>query len=61
VAASLAGRRGVVRIAPDAKAQLFLSGPAIVGLAFAPGQSMVLTTTNAVFRVNVGIEGRPLP
>jgi sugar lactone lactonase YvrE len=61
VAASLAGRRGVVRISPDAKAQLFLSGPAIVGLAFAPGKSMILTTTNAVFRVNVGIEGRPLP
>ena len=60
-AASLAGRRGVVRISPDAKAQLFLSGPAIVGLAFAPSRSMILTTNNAVYRVDVRIEGRPLP
>ena len=34
VAASMAGRRGVVRIAPDRSADLFLSGPGIVGLAF---------------------------
>jgi sugar lactone lactonase YvrE len=61
VAASLAGRRGVVRISPDANAQLFLSGPSIVGLAFSPSHAMILTTTNAVFRVDVGIEGRPLP
>ena len=32
--ASLEGRRGIVRITPDAKAELFLSGPAIVGVAF---------------------------
>ena len=38
VAASLGGRRGVVRITPDAQAELFLSGPAIVGLAFSPSQ-----------------------
>src|ERR1700678_3280588 len=33
VSASLEGRRGIVRITPDAKAELFLSGPAIVGVA----------------------------
>jgi sugar lactone lactonase YvrE len=61
VAASLGGRRGVVRISPDAKAELFLSGPAIVGLAFSPSRAMVLATNNAIYRVAVGIEGRPLP
>lgn len=61
VAASMAGRRGVVRITPDAQAQLFLSGPAIVGLAFSPSKAMILTTNNAVFRVDVRIEGRRLP
>ena len=50
VAASLGGRRGVVRITPDAKAELFLSGPAIVGLAFAPSKSLVLATNNSFSR-----------
>ncbi len=61
VAASLSGRRGVVRITPDQKAELFLSGPGIVGLAFAPSKAMVLTTNNALYRVDVGVRGRPLP
>jgi len=60
VAASLAGRKGVVRIAPDRKPELFLSGPGVVGLAFAPSGALVLATTNALFRVDVGIKGRPL-
>lgn len=61
VASSLEGRRGVVRIAPDAKAELFLSGPAIVGVAFAPSKSMILATNNSIYRVDCGIEGRRLP
>ncbi len=60
VAASLSGRKGVVRIGPDRRADLFLSGPGIVGLAFTPSRSMVLATTNAIYRVDVGIKGRPL-
>ncbi len=61
VAASLAGRRGVVRITPDANAELFISGPSIVGLAFMSPKQMILATNNALYRVNVGVEGRPLP
>jgi sugar lactone lactonase YvrE len=60
VAASIAGRRGVVRIYPDRRADLFLSGPGIVGLAFTPSRAMVVATTNALYRVDVGIKGRPL-
>jgi sugar lactone lactonase YvrE len=60
VAASLTGRKGVVRIYPDKRADLFVSGPGIVGLAFTPSRSMVITTTNAIYRVDVGIKGRPL-
>jgi sugar lactone lactonase YvrE len=60
IAASLGGRRGVVRITPDRKAELFLSGPGIVGLAFTPSRALAITTTNAVYRVDVGIKGRPL-
>jgi len=61
VAASLGGRRGVVRITPAAEAELFLSGPAIVGLAFSPSKSLILATNNSLFRVDVRIEGRPIP
>jgi sugar lactone lactonase YvrE len=60
VAASLAGRKGVVRITQDRQAELFLSGPGVVGLGFAPSGALVLATTNALYRVDVGIKGRPL-
>jgi len=60
VAASLGGRKGVVRIGQDRKPALFLSGPGIVGLAFTPSRALVVATTNAIYRVDVGIKGRPL-
>src|SRR5690349_15912830 len=53
VAASLAGRRGVVRITPEAKSELFLSGPSIVGIAFMSPKQMIVATNHALFRVNV--------
>jgi sugar lactone lactonase YvrE len=56
-AASLAGRRGIVRITPDAKAELFISGPNIVGLAFAPGGKVIVATNSALFRVNTDVRG----
>ena len=58
---SLRGRRGVVRITPSGEAELFLSGPNIVGLAFSPSRAMIVATNNALFRVDSGIKGRPLP
>lgn len=60
VAASLGGRKGVVRIDPDRKAELFLSGPNIVGLAFTPSRALIVATNSALYRVDVGIKGRPL-
>lgn len=57
VAASMEGRKGVVRITPAAEAELFLSGPHIVGLAFTPGRAMIVATNNALFRVDVGVKG----
>ena len=56
-AASYMGRKGVVRITPDRKTDLFVSGPGIVGLAFSPTRSMIVATTNAIFRVDVGVRG----
>lgn len=60
VAASFAGRKGVVRFNANREPELFLSGPGIVGLAFTPSRSLVVATTNAIYRVDVGIQGRLL-
>ena len=60
VSASLSGRKGVVRITPDRRIELFLSGPGIVGTAFTASRALILATTNALYRVDVGIKGRPL-
>ena len=61
VAASMGGRKGIVRITPDREAELFLAGPQIVGLAFTPSRSMMVTTTSMLYRVEVDIQGKPLP
>jgi sugar lactone lactonase YvrE len=60
VAASYNGRRGIVRITPDRHASLAVAGHNLVGLAFAPGRSAVLATTNAVHHLSWDIEGRSL-
>ncbi len=60
VAASLSGRRGIVKITPDRKASLVVSGHNLVGLAFAPGRSAVLATTSGVHHLSWNIEGRSL-
>ncbi|HWB97146.1 MAG TPA: IPT/TIG domain-containing protein [Bryobacteraceae bacterium] len=60
VAASLSGRRGVVRVNPAREVELFLSGPGVVGLAFTPSRSLIVATTNALYRVDAGIKGRSL-
>ena len=60
VAASLSGTRGIVKITPDAKASLEVSGHGLVGLAFAPGRSVILATTTAVQHLSWDIQGLPL-
>jgi hypothetical protein len=61
VAASLAGKRGIVKITPQGKANLEVSGQSLVGLAFAPGNSAILATSSAVHRISWNVQGRPLP
>lgn len=60
VAASLAGRRGIVKINPQGQPNLELSGHGLVGLAFAPGKSAVLATNGAVHHISWNIQGLPL-
>lgn len=61
VAASLGGRRGIVRITLDAKAELVLSGSGIVGLALLPSRRAYVATTGALFSLDWDVEGLPLP
>lgn len=60
VAASLGGRRGIVKLTPDGKASLEISGHGLVGLAFAPGRSAILATTDAVHHLSWNLQGLPL-
>lgn len=58
VAASLRGRRGIVRISPDGSdAQLVVSGMNVVGLAFGPLGEMIVATNEAVYTIPLGIHG----
>lgn len=61
VAASLGGRMGIVRLAPDLEPELFLSGPHVVGMAFTSSRALAVATNAGVYRVEVGIPGKPLP
>jgi sugar lactone lactonase YvrE len=61
VAASLTGRRGIVKITPQGKASLEVAGQGLVGLAFAPGKSAILATNGAVHHISWNIAGLPLP
>jgi sugar lactone lactonase YvrE len=58
VAASLHGRRGVVRIAPDgSSAELVVAGMNVAGLAFSAGGDMVVATNDSIYSLPMGIEG----
>jgi len=60
VAASLSGKPGIVKISPDGKARIEVAGQGLVGLAFAPGRSVILATTSAVHHLSWDIQGLPL-
>ena len=57
LAASLAGRRGIVQISLDGKATLVAAGSGIVGIAFIPSGDAVVATNQALFGLPLGVEG----
>jgi sugar lactone lactonase YvrE len=57
LAACLHGRRGLVRITQHGEASLALAGTNLVGLAFSPLGTAVLATSEAVYDVDLGVEG----
>ena len=60
VAASLGGKRGIVRLTPQAEASLVVSGSNIVGLALLPSHRAVITTSNALYTLDWDVQGLPL-
>jgi sugar lactone lactonase YvrE len=61
VAASYGGHRGIVRITPQSKAEVVLSGSGLVGLALQPSGRAILATTGALFTLDWDVRGLPLP
>jgi sugar lactone lactonase YvrE len=60
LAACLHGRKGLVRVTPKGEASLVVSGNNIVGVAFSPLGTTILTTGEAVYDVDLGVEGLTL-
>src|ERR1700758_535556 len=48
IAASYGGQRGIVRLSPQAKAEIVLGGNGLVGLALLPSGRAILTTISAL-------------
>jgi len=60
VAASLGGRRGIVRVSQMGRAELVLSGGAIVGMALLPSGRAMVATSNAISTLDWDVRGTPL-
>jgi sugar lactone lactonase YvrE len=58
LAASLRGRRGIVCISSEGqKAEMFVAGMNLVGLAFSSGGEMVVASNDSVYSLPLGIKG----
>jgi hypothetical protein len=60
VAASFGGRRGIIRITPQAHAEVVLSGSGLVGMALQSSGRAILATTGALFTLDWDVRGLPL-
>jgi sugar lactone lactonase YvrE len=60
LAACLHGRHGLVRVTPRGEASLVVAGDNLVGVAFSPLGIAVLATSEAIYDVNLGVEGLSL-
>jgi sugar lactone lactonase YvrE len=62
VAASLRGRRGIVRISPDgSEAKVVVAGVNLVGLAFSSAGEMAVVSIDSVYSLPAQIKGTLLP
>jgi len=60
VAASFAGRRGIVRISPQGHAEHVLSGSALVGMTLLPSGRAILAANSVLFSLDWNVRGLPL-
>ena len=59
--ASYRGRRGIFRIRDPKKPELVVAGMSLVGLAFDQQENLMVVDSASLYRVRVGIMGKPLP
>jgi hypothetical protein len=59
--ASYRGRRGIFRFKTDAAPELIVAGLGLVGLAFDYNKGMMVVDSGSLYRVRLGIDGKPLP
>lgn len=59
--ASYRGRRGIFRFRDPRKPELFVAGLNLVGLAFDLHENLMVVDSGALYRVRLGIMGKPLP
>jgi sugar lactone lactonase YvrE len=57
VAASRRGHRGIVKITPDAEAEVVVAGTSLIGLCFDDQGNMIVVSGREVFRLPLGVEG----
>lgn len=60
VSEALAGDSGIYRFTPSGERQCLVSSPPLVGLAFDGHGGAMLASTDAVFYLELGIQGKPL-
>src|SRR5216117_96856 len=59
--ASYRGRRGIFRFRDPKKPELMVAGISLVGLAFAQHENLMVVDSGSLYRVRLGIMGKPLP
>ncbi len=57
VAASRRGHRGIIRVTPNAEADVVVAGLSVVGLCFDDQGNMIVASNREIFRVPLNIEG----
>ena len=59
--ASYRGRRGIFRLRDPKKPELIVAGLSLVGLAFDLQDNLMVVDSGSLYRVHLGILGKPLP
>ncbi|HKP85074.1 MAG TPA: gluconolaconase [Blastocatellia bacterium] len=57
VAASRRGHRGIIKVSPDAEAEIIVAGIGLVGLCFDDQGNMIAASNREIYRIPLGIEG----